>query len=118
MFGLLSSDFGLLLYWVMGFDLCQRRDGIFAGARDVMGSISILCNFFFFFFLIENLWACRERATCNGLAVGFACRGLRLDRLVLFLFCFVFFFFFQILVKIFFGFFFFFFGLESRTDYR
>ena len=49
MFGLLSSDFGLLLYWVMGFDLYQRRDGIFAGASDVMGSIYILCIFFFFF---------------------------------------------------------------------
>ena len=47
MFGLLSSNFGLLLYWVMGFDLCQRRDRIFAGASDVMGSISILCIFFF-----------------------------------------------------------------------
>ena len=23
-------------------------------------------------FFFENLWACRERATCNGLAVGFA----------------------------------------------
>ena len=53
-----------------------------------MGSIAILC-FFFFFFFIENLWACRERATCNGLAVGFACRGLLgLDRLVLFFFFF------------------------------
>ena len=60
MFGLLSSDFGLLLYWVMGFDLCQRRDGIFAGASDVMGSISHSLYFFFFFFLIENPWACRE----------------------------------------------------------
>ena len=57
MFGLLSSDFGLLLYWVMGFDLCQRRDGIFAGASDVMGSIS---HSLYFFFLIENPWACRE----------------------------------------------------------
>ena len=47
MFGLLRSDFGLLLYWVMGFDLCQRRDRIFAGASDMMGSISILCIFFF-----------------------------------------------------------------------
>ena len=46
MFGLLSSDFGLLLHWVMGFDLCQRRDGIFAGTSDGMGSISILCIFF------------------------------------------------------------------------
>ena len=53
-----------------------------------MGSIAILC-FYFLFFFIENLWACRERATCNGLAVGFACRGLLgLDRLVLFFFFF------------------------------
>ena len=85
MFGLLRSDFGLLLYWVMGFDLCQGRDGIFAGASDVMGSISILC--IFFFFLIENLWACHDRATCNGLAVGFACRGL-LGLVLLFFFFF------------------------------
>ena len=77
--------------------------------------------FIFFYFLIEKLWACRERATCNGLAVGFACRGLRLDRLVLFLFCFVFFFFFSDFSSNFFWgffFFFFFFGLkvEQITD--
>ena len=89
MFGLLSSDFGLLLYWVMGFDLCQRRDGIFAGASDVMGSISILC-IFFFFFLIENPWACHDRATCNGLAVGFACRGL-LGLVLLYIYIYIYF---------------------------
>ena len=61
--------------------------------------------FFFFFFLIENPWACRERASCNGLAVGLACRGL-LGLVLLFYFNL----FFQILVQIFFwGFFFFFF---------
>ena len=84
----------------------------------MMGSFYSL--YFFFFFLIENPWACRERATCNGLAVGFACRGLLgLDRLVLFyIYIYIYIcFFFQILVQFFFGFFFFF-GLkvEQITD--
>ena len=107
MFGLLSSVFGLLLYWgLISLPATTQRDGILPGASDVMG---ILC--IFFFFLVENLWACHEQATCNGLIVGLACRGLR------FVFCFFSSFFFQILVQIFFGFFFFF-WLESRTDYR
>ena len=77
-----------------------------------MGSISILC--FFFFFYIENMWACSERATYNGLAVGFACRGLLgLDRLVLLFFLFIFFSDFS--SNFFLGFFFY--WLESRTDY-
>ena len=58
--------FGLLLYWgLISLLVTMRRDGILPGASDVMG---ILC---IFFFLVENPWACRERATCNGLAVGF-----------------------------------------------
>ena len=36
----------------------QRRDGF-----------NFSFSVFFFFFFTENLWACRERATCNGLAV-------------------------------------------------
>ena len=69
MFGLLSSMFGLLLYWgLISLPATTRRDGILPGASDVMGSISH--SLYFFFFLIENLWACCERATCNGLAVS------------------------------------------------
>ena len=72
----------------------------------MMGSFYSL--YFFFFFLIENLWACRERATCNGLAVGFACRGLLgLDRLVLFyIYIYIFFFFSDFSSNFFLGFFF------------
>ena len=69
----------------MGFDLCQRHDEIFAGASDVMGSISHSLYFFF----IENPWACRERATCNGLAVGFAGRGL-LGLVLLYIYIYIF----------------------------
>ena len=65
-FGLLEFFvFSLLLYWgLISLPAMMRRDGF---------------NFWFsvFFFLVENLWACRERATCNGLAVGFAGHGLR-----------------------------------------
>ena len=97
MIGLLSFVFGLLLYWgLISLPATTRRDEILPGASDVMGSISHSLYFFFFFFT-ENLWACRERATCNGLAVG----------LVLLFFIFFYYFFFQILVQIFFGFFFF-----------
>ena len=64
----------------------------------MMGSISHSLYFFF----IENPWACRERATCNGLAVGFVGRGL-LGLVLLYIYIY-----FQILVQIFFGFFFFF----------
>ena len=74
MFGLLSFVFGLLLYWgLISLLASTRRDGILLGANDVMGSIS---HSLYFFFLVENRWACREQATCNGLAVGLACRGL------------------------------------------
>ena len=74
MFGLLSSVFGLLLYWgLISLPATTRRDRILPGASDVMGSIS---HCLYFFFLVENRWACREQATCNGLAVGLACRGL------------------------------------------
>ena len=111
MFGFL--EFVLLLYWgLISLLATTRRDGILPGARDVMGSISHSLYFFFFFFFIENLWACHERATCNGLAVGF-------DWTAWFCFCFFFFFFFSDFSSNFFwGFFFFFFWLESRTDYR
>ena len=45
MFGLLSSVFGLLLYWgLISLLVTMRRDGILPGASDVMG---ILCIFFF-----------------------------------------------------------------------
>ena len=74
---------------------------------------SISHSLFFFFFLIENPWACRERASCNGLVVGLACRGLLGLVLLFYLNLF-----FQILVQIFFWGFFFFFGLkvEQITD--
>ena len=70
MFGLLEFFvFGLLLYWgLISLSATTRRDGILLGASDVMGSISDSL----YFFLVENPWACRERATCNGLAVGLA----------------------------------------------
>ena len=81
----MCSVFGLVLYWgLISLPATTRRDGF---------------NFSFsvFFFLVENPWAYRERATCNGLAVGFACRGLLgLDRLVLFCVLGIFFFFFLI----------------------
>ena len=61
----------LVCFCIGDWSLCQRR-------HDVMGfcqapatwwvQFLILC--IFFFFLIENLWACCERATCNGLAVS------------------------------------------------
>ena len=116
MFGLLSSDFGLLLYWVMGFDLCQASNMMgFLQAPATYG-FDFYSLYFFFFFFIENPWACRERATCNGLAVGFACRGLlRLDRLVLLFF--IFYFFSDFSSNFFWGFFFFFgLKLEQFTD--
>ena len=96
MFGLLSSMFGLLLYWgLISLPATTRRDEILPGASDVIGSISHSLYSFF----IENPWACRERATCNGLAVGLACVGLVLFYIYIYIF--------QILVQIFFGFFFF-----------
>ena len=94
--------FGLLLYWgLISLPATTRRDGILPGASDVMGSISH--SLYFFFFLVENPWACRERATCNGLAVG----------LVLLFFLFYFFIFSDFSSNFFLGFFFL---LESRTD--
>ena len=70
MFSLLSSVFGLLLYWgLISLPATTRRDGILPGASDVMGSISDSL-YIYILFLVENPWACRERATCNGLAVG------------------------------------------------
>ena len=104
MFGLLSFVFGLLLYWgLISLPATTRRDGILPGASDVMGSISH--SLYFFFFLVENPWACRERATCNGLAVG----------LVLFyIYIYIFFFFSDFSSNFFWVFFFFL--LESRTD--
>ena len=91
MFGLLSS-LCLVCFCIGVWSLCQRR-------RDMMG----FCqrhdgfNFWFsvFFFLVENPWACRERATCNGLVVGLAL-----------FYIYIYIFFFQILVQIFLGFFF------------
>ena len=94
MFGLLSSMFGLLLYWgLISLPATTRRDEILPGANDVIGSISHSLYSFF----IENLWACR----------GLGLRGLGF---VLYIYIYIF----QILVQIFFGFFFFL--LESRTD--
>ena len=41
MFGLLSSMFGLLLYWgLISLPATTRRDEILPGANDVIGSIS------------------------------------------------------------------------------
>ena len=52
MFGLLSSVFGLLLYWgLISLLVTTRRDGILLNANDVMGSISNSLYFFFFFWL-------------------------------------------------------------------
>ena len=85
MIGLLSFVFGLLLYWgLISLPATTRRDEILPGASDVMGSISHSL-YFFFFFWVENPWACCERATCNGLAVG----------LVLLFFIFFYYFFFR-----------------------
>ena len=63
-----------------------------------------------YFFLVENgLAVARERATCNGLAVGLACHGWAW-------FCYICIFFFSDFSSNFFWVFFFFFLLESRTD--
>ena len=129
-FGLCIGDFfflintSMLCVWfafVLGngvWSLYQRRRDVMGFARRQQRDGFDFYSLYFFFFLIENPWACRERATCNGLAVGFACRGLLgLDRLVLFyIYIYIYIFFFQILVQNFFGGFIF--WLESRTDYR
>ena len=59
----------------------------------MMGSISN--SLYFFFFLVENPWACRERATYNGLVVG-----LVLLYIYIYIYIFI-----KILVQIFLGFF-------------
>ena len=76
----LSVEFGLLLS--VEFDLLYRQYralGYVFSATDLISLPATwwldflnLCNFFFF--SVENAWACRERAT--GLTVGLACRGL------------------------------------------
>ena len=54
MFGLLSSVFGLLLYWgLISLPATTRCDGILPGASDVMDSISHSLYFFFFFFWLR-----------------------------------------------------------------
>ena len=99
---------GVCFAFLLGFDLSANDDttwwvSFLYQRRDEF-------HFWFsVFFLVENLWACRERATYNILGSPWA-----------WLF-YYFFFLFQILVQIFFGFFFFFFfflGLkvEQITD--
>ena len=66
------SVFGLLLYWgLISLLATTRRDGILPGTSDVMGSIyDSIYIYIYIYFWVENPWACLERATCNGLAVG------------------------------------------------
>ena len=92
--------------FVLGFDLSANNDATWwdSARRQQHDGFNFWFSFSFFFFWVENLWACREQATCNGLAVGLACRGLLGLVLLFYLNLF-----FQILVQIFFwGFFFFF----------
>ena len=114
MFGLLSSDFGLLLYWVMGFDLCQRRDEIFAGASDVMGSIS---NFLYSFFFIFYLLRIRGLAVSELPVMGSPWASLAVGYWAWFCHIYIYIYiYFHILVQIFFGFFFFGLKVEQIID--
>ena len=92
----------------MGFDLCQRHDEIFAGASDVMGSISH--SLYFFLLRIRGL-AVSELPVMGSpwasLAVGYWAW-----------FCYIYIYIFSDFSSNFFWVFFFFFWLESRTDYR
>ena len=82
----------------MGFDLCQRHDGIFAGASDVMGSISHSLYFFIFYLLRIRGLAVSELPVMGSpwalLAVGYW---------AWFCFIYIYIYIFQILVQIFFG---------------
>ena len=101
----------LVCFCIGVWSLCQcqrRRDVMAAPVTWWVDWVQFLTLYFFFFFGWE--WACRERATCNGLAVGLACHGWAWFCFYIYIYIY-----FQILVQIFFGFFFFF-WLESRTD--
>ena len=86
----------------MGFDLCQRHDGIFAGASDVMGSIS---HSLYFFFLLRI----RGLAVSELPVMGSPWASLAVGYWAWFCYIYIYIYiYFQILVQIFFGFFFFF----------
>ena len=62
----------LVCFCIGVWSLCQRRRNVMPGASDVMGWLGSISDSVFFF---GWEWACRERATCNGLTVGLACHG-------------------------------------------
>ena len=94
----------------MGFDLCQRHDGIFASASDVMGSISHSLYFFIFFLLRIRGLAVSELPVMGSpwasLAVGYWAWFC-----YIYIYIYIFFFFFSDFSSNFFGGFFFFFFL-------
>ena len=93
------AEFYVWFAFVLGFDLSASDDATW------WVQFLILYIFFFIFF-IENPWACRERATCNGLVVCFACCGLGF---VIYIYIYIYFFS-DFSSNFFLGFFFFFFS--------
>ena len=105
MFGLLSSVFGLLLYWgLISLPATTRRDGILLGASDVIGSISdyiYIYIYIYFFFLLRIRGLAMSELFVMGSPWAWLAVGLVL--LYIYFFCLkvehiIFFFFFNLMV--------------------
>ena len=65
-------EFCVWFAFVLGFDFSASDDATWwdFARRQRRDGFNFSFSVFFFYFLVENPWAYRERATCNGLAVG------------------------------------------------